>query len=304
MVGKEQYEASHCGEFRIGPWLVHCAVLEDGTRVISQRDALMLFDLKDKKAEPQVKRLTNLVEHPVLNTGIYKETLKSLKNPIMYFTPDKTLLKGYPCEVIPRYCNILLKARKLKVLEGEAAMVIAQMAEDISTSLSDTGIVSLVDEATGYQDVRGKDALEKILNHYINERFSSWAKRFPDEYYEHLFRLRGWGFTGPGAPKPQVVGHITNDIIYSRLAPGVLEELQRLNPKRENKTRHHKHHQHLTQGVGHPALQQHIHAVVSFMKAYNSWESFKIQLDKAHPVIGDSRSLLLDGEVELYEGML
>jgi hypothetical protein len=52
------------------------------------------------------------------------------------------------------------------------------------------GIIALVDEATGYQEVRKRNELQQILEAYLKDEFAPWTKKFPDEYYKHLLRLR------------------------------------------------------------------------------------------------------------------
>jgi hypothetical protein len=121
------------------------------------------------------------------------------------------------------------------------------------------GIAGLIDEATGYQEVRDKQALQALLDTYLRKELAAWAKRFPDEFYEHIFRLRGWQWKGRGKNPPQAVAGYTKDIVYdARLAPQILEELEKKNPV-EGGRRKAKHHQWLTEDVGHPALAQHLH---------------------------------------------
>jgi hypothetical protein len=66
--------------------------------------------------------------------------------------------------------------------------------------------------------------------------------------------------------RPQYFGHLTNDIVYNRLAPGVLDELQRVTPKDEKGRRKHRYFQRLTQNVGYPKLREHLGSVVTLMK--------------------------------------
>lgn len=72
----------------------------------------------------------------------------------------------------------------------------ADSARILLRGLAHVGIVGLVDEATGYQDVRDKMALQAILDAFLRKELAAWAKRFPDEFYEHIFRLRGWQWKG------------------------------------------------------------------------------------------------------------
>jgi hypothetical protein len=86
--------------------------------------------------------------------------------------------------------------------------------------------------------------------------------------------------------RPLYVGRLTNDLVYERLAPGILEELQSRNPRDDKGRRQHKHHQLLTDDVGHPALAQHLHAVIGLMRASNNWREFHEMLDRAFPKKG------------------
>ena len=92
--------------------------------------------------------------------------------------------------------------------------------------------------------------------------------------------------------RPQVFAKYTKDIVYARLAPGILEELESKNPIQNGKRRA-KHHQWLTEDVGHPALAQHLYAVIGLMRIANSWEEFKRMLDRAYPKRGDTLQMEL-----------
>jgi hypothetical protein len=46
--------------------------------------------------------------------------------------------------------------------------------------------------------------------------------------------------------RPRYFGLLTNDIVYDRLAPGVLDELKKVNPKDDAGRRKRKHFQWLT----------------------------------------------------------
>jgi hypothetical protein len=93
--------------------------------------------------------------------------------------------------------------------------------------------------------------------------------------------------------RPQIVGHWTNDLVYERLAPDVLEELQTRNPSNEKGHRAVKLHQWFTQNVGHPALAQHPHAVICFMRASSGWDRFYRLLQRAFPKKGRTIELPL-----------
>jgi hypothetical protein len=162
--------------------------------------------------------------------------------------------------------------------------------------LATVGIIALIDEATGYQQVRDRLALQKILDAYLLKELAAWAKRFPDEFYIELFRLRNWQFKGMIIKRPGYVGRLTNDLVYERLAPGILKELQARNPVTETGHRRHRHHQWLTHDIGHPALSQHLYATVALMKASKDWHSFMMLIDRALPKKSGQIPLLLSDD--------
>jgi P63C domain len=83
--------------------------------------------------------------------------------------------------------------------------------------------------------------------------------------------------------RPGIVGSYTNDLVYERLAPGILEQLEKLNPKYQHGNRRGRHHQLLTDDVGHPALAQHLHAVIGLMRASSAWDQFYRMMNRAFP---------------------
>jgi hypothetical protein len=100
-------------------------------------------------------------------------------------------------------------------------------------SLSQVGIVALVDEATGYEDVRPADALQKYLEVLIRKELAAWAKKFPDEFYENIYKLKGWHWPGMSKNRYRVVAHYTRDLVYERMAPDLLRTLEAKSPPNE-----------------------------------------------------------------------
>ena len=99
-----------------------------------------------------------------------------------------------------------------------------------------------------------------------------------------MFELKNWPINDPRTLKrPSVVGKYTNDIVYERLAPGVLEELKIRNPTDEKGYRKQRHHQWLTGDIGHPKLREHLIGIIALMNAAPTWDSFKRMLQRAYP---------------------
>ena len=78
----------------------------------------------------------------------------------------------------------------------------AEQAKILLTAFAKVGVTALIDEATGFQQVRSPDALRVLVQQYIEEERREWERRFPDEYYDELNRLYGskrLTVTGSGA---------------------------------------------------------------------------------------------------------
>lgn len=186
-----------------------------------------------------------------------------------------------------------LKARDAGALLSSQRRT-AAACEVLMRGLAHVGIVAMVDEATNYQEIRDRKALQEILDKYLLAHQAKWAKRFPDEFYQEIFRLRGWQWQGMKVNRPQVVGRYTKDIVWERLALGVLEELEKLNPKTESGQRRSKHHQYLTADIGHPTLQNHLAAVMALMRASMKWDNFMRSLQRAFPRTNTTMELFFE----------
>ena len=108
-------------------------------------------------------------------------------------------------------------------------------------------------------------------------------KRFPDEFYKEIYRLRKWSWPGMGKNRYSAVAGYTKDLIYERLARGVLEEMEKRNPKDEKGNRKGKHHQLLSDDLGIPKLQEHFAAVIALQKSHDTWDAFYAAMQRALP---------------------
>jgi P63C domain len=156
---------------------------------------------------------------------------------------------------------------------------------DLIAWFSHVGIIALIDEATGYQYRRARTALEEILDRFVAKEFRKWAKRFPDDFYRELCRLRGWEYREDTVRRTPLIGKLTTDLVYDRLAPGVRRELETKNPQNEYGRRKRRHHQWLTEDVADPRLREHLASVITLMKACGDkdWVMFKSLINCSLP---------------------
>jgi P63C domain len=281
--------ATHSGTLKLAD--IPCHVLENGERILSTRGIMKSLNRTWRGRKYAGTELPVFLEAKNLKPFISAE-LTPVLAPRNFRTDKGTKGEGYVAEILPAICEIYLRARdEGKLTRPQEA--IAKQCEILIRGLSRVGIIALVDEATGYQEVRDRLALQAILDQFLRQEFAAWAKRFPNEFYQHIFRLRGWEWRGMKVNRPQVVASYTKDLVYARLAPGILNELEARNPKDEKGHRKAKHHQWLTEDVGHPALAQHLYAVIGLMRLADSWDQFKKMLDRAYPKRGDTLQMPL-----------
>ena len=289
-------KATHQGNLPIGDKKLDCAVLEDGTRVITQTTFLRSLGRSIRpvagKGAASFEKLPAFLAPKNLKPFISKELELSMK-PII-FKPlaggYKGQAFGYRAETLPMVCWVYIDAEK----EGKLLLTQKHMAEAakiIIRGLATIGIIALIDEATGYQEIRDRIALQKILDKYITDEWAKWTKTFPDEYYRELFKLRKIPYPPTPRNRPQYVGHWTNDLVYSRLAPGVLKELKEKNPTTLKGHRKRRFHQYLTRDWGHPELRDHLSKIIFLMKSCTTWDDFKRRLNRASPKYGDTMPL-------------
>lgn len=296
--GTSVLKATHGSEdhpLRIGDVEIPCYVLEDGTRVITQSGFSQALGMaRGGSMIAGMNRLELFASRKSINPFISQQIYERLANPIPFVTPAGAKANGFEATLLADLCEAVLQAREGGNLQKQQ-LGIAKQAEILVRGFARVGIVALVDEATGYQADRARDALAKILESFIAKELQQWVQTFPGDYYRELFRLRGLEFPTDTVRRPQYFGLLTNDIVYKRLAPGVLDELKRVTPRDEETGRYkHKFFQRLTANKGYPKLREHLGAVVAVMKLSRDYRDFVGKLDSLYPRYGDTYSMVFD----------
>ncbi|NBR90179.1 MAG: hypothetical protein EBS68_09740 [Rhodobacteraceae bacterium] len=286
-------DATHEGTLEIADLSLPVAVTSDGTRLMISK-AFMTALGRPWKGSYASTELPNFIAAKNLLPFVSQE-LRDVLAPVDFVNKHGQRANGYRAELLPMVCDVYLDARKAGVLTESQERVAAQ-AELLIRGFARVGIVALVDEATGYQRDRASDALAKILEKFIAKELQPWVKTFPDEFYEQLFRLRGLEFPRDTVKRPQYFGHLTNDIVYRRLAPGVLEELRNTEPKTPSGRRKGTLQQRLTSDLGHPKLREHLASVCTIMDFSEDYQDFIKKLDRRHPRYGETLEFDFDGD--------
>jgi len=295
---RESLPKAVCGSLdepvKIGKTRIPCYVLDDETRVLTVQGVSDGMGLaRGGSMIAGMNRLELFVSRNRINPYVSKELAERIHSPIIFLTPTGTKAYGYDAEILVELCEIVLKARQDGVLQQQQ-LKIAQQCEALMRGLARLGIIGLVDEATGYQYVRARNALEKILDKWLTKELQPWRRQFPSDYYQRIFELNGWPYDPDSLAKPGVIGHWTNDIVYDRLGPGIREQLHEYAGRNEKGRLKHQLHRYLTAAHGVPELQSHLSAVVALMKAARNWEQFKELLQRVFPKPETTLSMAFD----------
>lgn len=273
--------ATHRGSLPIGDEAIQCFVLDDKTRVISGRSMTKSIGMRGRGSG-----IERILRQPAIRKHIDEDLKDSIEQPLQYL-PSKTSTAptiGYEATVLLKVAEAVLRARDARDLKTEQEYRYAMAAETLVRAFAAVGIIALVDEATGYQEQRDSDELGKILAAYISPELIPWTKRFPDEFYKQLFRLRQWQYKPMSVARPKAVAQFTSQLIYEKLPEGILDELRKKNPVVDDKGhRAFKHHQLLTEEIGNRHLEMHIAQVVALMRISSNWDSFLRHFRRAFP---------------------
>jgi hypothetical protein len=291
--------ATHEGPLKLGGAVIPAAVLNDKRRVLTQSDVMRaLGRARQAKGRSYYDGDVNL---PVFITA---KNLKPFIPKELYVTSSQIEFRrvgggkayGYPAELLPKICGVFIDADAAGELT-KAQQHIADRARVLLRGLAETGIIALVDEATGYQSERPKDELQKILAAYISPTLLPWTERFPLEFFKEMFRVYGWPWpytesNYPGPQGPRYAGKLIKKIIFENLPPGVLQELDKLNPANAKWQRKSRMSQLLSSAIGHPHVEKLVAVNTMLFKVSDNKEDFKRNYMRAFPKKGDQLELL------------
>lgn len=288
----------------IGSLEIPCFVLDNGQRVIHQRGMVSALGMsRGGSSRGGGDRLAHFVAQKALFPFVSNELMQVTRRPLLFRTERGVLAYGYEATVLADICEAVLNANKAGHLSKQQEHI-AEKAEVLIRAFARVGIIALVDEATGYQEIRARDELHKILRAYISDELLPWSQTFPNEFYQEMFRVWGWVWPpdegkGRGPRGPRYAGKLTKQLIYKNLPPGVLEEIETRNPPNKKWQRKNKNFQLLTEEIGNPHLEKLVaQMTMLFRLARNKndfWRLYKKAFPKSTP------QLELDVDTEQVE---
>ncbi len=260
-----QERVSHFqGELRFGSLSVPCHVLDDGSRVIAQREVVRALTGREKTTG-QIERLIGisaLAPHIDADEIVSKTIQFRLSGP-----GHQMVAHGYEATLLVEICEAFLRARDDGAL-SDSQMRVAQRADVILRACAKVGIIALVDEATGYQEVRQRNALQLKLQAFINDEIQEWAKLFPDDFWHELARLEHTHYSPRN--RPLRWGKYVMAFVYDAVDRDVGKELRKINPNPHFGRNHHQ----WLKTYGRGKVRDHINRVIGVMKTCHDMNDF------------------------------
>ncbi len=215
--------ATHQGSMMVGPLDLDCYVLVDGRRVLHKRGMAKALGMKSGGGNVFLRAM----QRKGLGSELSQKLTDSLENPIVFKPLAQDLGHGYEADVLVEVCKAIIRADDVNKLT-KAQESLATQARILLQAFARVGVVALIDEATGFQEVREPNALRILVQQYIEEEKREWDKQFPDEYYDELNRVYGHSrmtTTASGAViqnRPQHFAKFTRSFVYHPLENGAV----------------------------------------------------------------------------------
>jgi len=246
------------GKLPIGDLLLDCHVLNDERRVFTQGE--MVRALTGGTDSSNLARY--LSRNPLITDDLSGGPIRFqiAGNPQLALGSEATLL----IEICERY----LDARAQGLLKSNQSHL-ARQAEIIVRSCAKVGIIALIDEATGYQKVRAKNALQIKLQAFIADDLQDWALMFPEEFWLELARLEGVHYTARS--RPLRWGKYIMLFVYDAIDGDVGKELRKKNPEPRFLRNHHQ----WLKKFGRDKVHDQIERVITIMKLCNNMNDFR-----------------------------
>lgn len=285
-------------KIRLGNSEIQCYVLDNEMRVLSLRTLQSGIGMSEGGGKGGARKIPAIMAR-LAQKGINVMGLDVRANePLQFVSPSGAIGDGYDATILPDICAVLIDAAQKGKLDRRLSHT-AERAAVLQHGFATMGIIHLVDKVTGYDDFKKASDFGRILEAFVAKEMKPYLPKFPPEYYKEICRLRGIPYDPTSVKRPAYFGHLTNNIIYHRLAPGVWQELK-AKAKAKKSTRASTPHLHrfLTHDIGDPRLRDVISKNVAVMQLSDDWSSFVRNLDRVLPQLGqdDPKLMLTDDD--------
>ena len=273
----------------VGDIEIQCYVLENEIRVLSLRTLQSGIGMSEGGGKGGARKIPALMAR-LAEKGIDIMGLDVRANdPIRFITPAGSIADGYDATILPDICAVLINAAREDSLDRRYKHLAARAAQ-LQHGFATLGIIGLVDKITGYDDFKKAGDFGRIIEAFVAKDMRPYVPKFPPEYYREICRLRDIPYDPTSVKRPSYFGHLTNKVIYHRLAPGVWKELKHKAKKSEVVAKPHLH-RFLTGDIGDPRLRDVISKNVAVMQLSDNWFDFLSKLDRVLPPFSQTLQL-------------
>jgi P63C domain len=186
---------------------------------------------------------------------------------------NNKLIKTYDADDFIDICLAFTDLRDSGQKLSEAQIEIATRSRQFLRATAKIGITALIDEATGYQYIRGNTDLSLKLNFLLADALQKWEKTFPDSFWVELGRLTQW--KGSIKQRPKYWGKLVNELIYDNIDKDTALWLRENVPP---KLTGQKYHQWLKQEVRVTTLTNHINQTIGMMYGCKSLDELRAKM--------------------------
>jgi hypothetical protein len=265
----EPPRATHWGTLNVGDAEIPCYVLRNGVRVFNLKG--VVASLIGTSWGPLGEYLQVKALHPYLPEDFIPDRKGAIPALFKFDTGSEGIGKyalGVNVEKFMDLCGAYSAALQdhasgqSEVRLTERQMEIAIRANLFLRVSAKTGIIALVDEATGYQFDRSIDALQLELKLFREDEMRKWEKTFPDQLWVEFGRLTKW--KGTLHQRPKYWGKLVMELVYGYLDPDVAKWLKKNTPQLIGGQNYHRW---ITEQYGLKMLMEHLWTVVGMAAA-------------------------------------
>lgn len=218
------------GTIRVGETSIGCALLDDGTRVVVDRDLALAFGRKKqmrRRTDESGVKLPSYLSASPLKRFVTAAVLSELSTTTIVRAPNRSTILARPAQILQTTCQCWLDAKAEGKLSSQQAPIATFAVEMMATIEAAGGISALVDKATGYDMVVVREAVVQSLEGKIDADFLPWLRRFPSDLFREFFRVSEILYSSERVSEALNLDDLIQQFIISRLSEVALKEIKR-----------------------------------------------------------------------------
>lgn len=218
--------AVYKGVLELGGAEIPCYVLNNGQRVIGR--TAYTESLTGIKGGGDLEKYLGVSSlKPFINMDLVLEGMVAFSLPEVEGLERN--VKGLPADLAIEIWRGFINALEASLVDPEVKLTTRQREMALKASMllgacAKVGLDALIDEATGAQYDRARDALQVKLRAHLEDEMRKWEKTFPDELWMEFARLTRW--KGTVTQRPKYWGKLVMELVYEYLDKDVAKWLK------------------------------------------------------------------------------